>query len=78
MPALSAELIGTAGSLLVLGIAALALRVMFRPPRCSLCAVRGEALPASVIESRPVVLEIAHHCPRCWQVVSRRRFGDWD
>jgi hypothetical protein len=75
---LSDDLIGAAVSLLVLGVAALALRAAFRPPRCSPCGITGEALPGSLIQNHPAVLEIVYHCPRCRQVVGRRRFGEWD
>jgi hypothetical protein len=74
----SAELLVVALSLLVLVVAGLALEVLWRAPRCRACGVTSEALPTALIHTVPVVLEVAHRCPRCGLVVSRRRFGDWE
>jgi hypothetical protein len=75
---MSAELLVTALSLLVLAVAALALEAAWRPPRCLPCDVPAEALPTELIQAVPAVLEVVYRCPRCERVVSRRRFGDWD
>jgi uncharacterized protein with PIN domain len=74
----SAELLVTALSLLVLAVAAVAIEAAWRPPRCRPCDVPSEALPTELIHTVPAVIEVVYRCPRCERVVSRRRFGDWD
>lgn len=75
---MSAEVLCAILSLPVLAGAALALEAAWRAPRCLRCDVTSEALPIALIHTVPAVLEVVYHCPRCRQVVSRRRFGEWD
>jgi len=74
----SAELLVTALSLLILAVAALAFEAAWQAPRCLPCDVTSEALPTALIHTVPAVLEVVYRCPQCGRVVSRRRFGDWD
>lgn len=75
---MAAEVLWAILFLLVLAGAALALEAAWRAPRCLPCDVTSEALPIALIHTVPAVLEVVYHCPRCRQVVSRRRFGEWD
>jgi predicted RNA-binding Zn-ribbon protein involved in translation (DUF1610 family) len=72
------ELVGAALSLLVLAGAALALRTAWRAPRCAPCGVVSEALATPLSHTLPAVVEIVYRCPRCRQVLGRRRFGEWE
>jgi hypothetical protein len=74
----SAEVVCAVLSLLVLAGAALALEAAWRAPRCLPCNVTSEALPIALIHTVPAVLEAVYRCPRCREIVSRRRFGEWD
>lgn len=72
------ELAGAALALLVLIGTALALRAAVQAPRCPPCGVTSEPLPSSLINARPVVLEVVYECPGCRRIVTIRRFGEWD
>lgn len=63
-------------SLLVLAGAARALEAAWRAPRCLPCNVTSKALPITLIHTVPAVLEAVYRCPRCREIVSRRRFGE--
>ncbi|MGH7398082.1 MAG: hypothetical protein ACRELW_11145 [Candidatus Rokuibacteriota bacterium] len=75
---MSADALWAALSLLILAGAALGLEAAWRAPRCEACGVASEEAPAAVIHTIPAVFEIVYRCPRCRQVVSRRRLPAWD
>ena len=47
-------------------------RLSLRPPRCPVCRITTEPLPARDVASVFPAFEVAHWCPRCAHVVSRR------
>jgi hypothetical protein len=72
------DVLAIALSLLGLAAAALGIEAAWRAPRCGSCGVISEALPTELVETLPVVLEIAYRCAQCGAIVSRRRVGEWD
>ena len=61
-----------AALLIVLGCGLALLHLTRRAPRCPSCGTRAEPVSVPYNEGRIPVIELAHWCPRCARVISRR------